>query len=412
MVSSFTYNEHWRKSPDVKVKRRNIKIGPQELGRHKPNLNIVTVGSIEADPNENLTAMGEFMASRFVNFVTDAREKGLTVAFDMPTGSSPKPFYEALKKMKADLSNVIFFGHEAEWPPAVGNSSLDYENQRKGILTDLGIKIQEITETGGQGNYVVMYQADIKPGSTDEEIRTTALDSAKKYDTILEDLLGREDVVSIGYYGVGVDGHGFGELQNFHMWPDIWQQTESTFITPIENYSLNKELLFLAGVFDSSKSATNDLLSKQQEYPHVRYLMGLGRKIMSKLDYSYHIFNSPSKYTALEHILGSIKSKGEGEKMLGRFQSFADMLRKKGVEIPDTSKAENCYQIVKLIQPLIGSGPENDDFSGLVRLIQEYFGLKTPVSMGILERANQGKSSTLIMPADISKGKEYEFLAK
>src|SRR3989338_3637545 len=123
-----------------------IKINSVELGPNKPELNIITAGSLEAHPEENLTAMGEFLASNFVNIVNDAKQKGKKVAFDMPTGSSPKPFYDALKKMvldkKVDLSkDVIFFCHEAEWPPAVGNSSLDYENQRTKILRDLGIEI-------------------------------------------------------------------------------------------------------------------------------------------------------------------------------------------------------------------------------------------------------------------------------
>lgn len=401
-------------SPEIRFKKRVIKIGRPELGRHKPPLNIITVGSLESSQEENLAAMGEYLATTLVNIAKDAKKHDKKVAFDMPTGSSPKPFYEALKKISKpeDLTNVIFFGHEAEWPPAIGSASLDYENQRLKILQELNIPIINITEVGGQGNYVSMYQADLKLNATDEEIRIAALQSAKKHDDILENLLDRKDVISIGYYGVGVDGHGFGEIQNPDMYHDSRLRTESTFITPLEEYSLKREQWFLAAAIGLSKSGTNDLWENRGQYSNVKYLMGLGTKIMNRLDHSFHIYNSSSKYIALEHTLGSMKSKGEGEKMLGRFQSFADMLRKKGVRIPNTSEASNCHQIVQLILPLIGSSPESNDFMEFVRLIQSYFGLKTPVSMGILERANSGKSSTIILPANIVKGKFFEFLAK
>lgn len=408
--------EHFRTSPEIRFKKRIIKIGRQELGHRKSNLNIVTIGSLEVAPEENLTTLGEFLASNFADIITDANKNYRKVAFDMPTGASPKPFYEALKRIvdskKVNLLNVIFFGHEAEWPPATGNPSLDYENQRRKILIDLGIEIKEITEPGMTGNYIPMYQAVESLLGSDDEIKQAALASAKKYDTILETLLERQDVVSIGYYGVGVDGHGFGELQNFHMFPDFWPQTEDTFITPIEDYSLDKELWFLTGVFDSSQSSANDLWNRREDYPNVRYLMGLGRRIMSRLDYSFHIFNSLSKYIALTHTLGSMRGEGQGEKMLDRFKSFVIELRESGIKIPDISEIKDCHQAVKLILSIIGPNSGEKIFSDFVRLIQTYFGLKTPVSMEILERAMKDKSSTLIMPANILKGKEYEFLAK
>src|SRR3989344_1008207 len=82
---------------------------------------------------EDLEALGQYGALHLATVIDFAKRFNRRVVVDMPTGSSPRPMWEALatmvKNREIDLSQVIWFGHEADWPPQTG-TSLDFEQQR------------------------------------------------------------------------------------------------------------------------------------------------------------------------------------------------------------------------------------------------------------------------------------------
>lgn len=404
-----------------------------ELGNGSP-INIVVVGSLAESRETNEKALGIYTAQLLVARINEARQKGSHLALDMPTGSSPKPTWSALREMasrdEVDLSNIIFFGHEAEWPPAIGNPSLDYENQRRQILKSLGIEpyeimhVDQITSKVIKGNFIPMYQ--LPPDGDD--VLAIATRSADIYDEEIKCLLDRPDVDSWGMYGVGPDGHGGGELQLFHLWPCKWETTGNTFLMGLGNYNYKNlwRLLTDNGSFDKGE---NTLWYRHQEFPKVQLLMGLGRNAMGRLDDSVHIFNSPSKYAAFINTMnglgGILKISGRevvglkifnsrGEELLSEFMNLAEDLYRRGRIGSDSFRqAKTCQQVVAVIlEPYEDKIPPEEITSPLWILFTKYFGYETPVCRLVKERTSMGKPSTLVLPADVVRNTQFEYLAE
>lgn len=425
------------------VRLQSIEISPPNVGLiHTLELThpyfrdvpIVVVGSRSATPEQNQAALGDYEARHLASIYKAARERGLRVAFDMPTGSSPKPAWGALRSVaeqeKIDLSSIVWFGHEADWPPQPG-SHLGYEDQRLQILKTVGVEPQYIVDpkiaeqSPNPGNYVSMHLVEPTDLSI-KAVETAAKQSAREYDKTLAALFNRHDALSVGHYGVGPDGHGGGEYQLFQLWLKEWLETRNSFIIPVGAYSYEKGLWRLMGRNDAFDIGNNALAYKDN--PYVQFLMGLGRNVIENLDFSLHIFNNASKFTPFAHTLNALGGRlhtadgrvmrmstdiGEGEALFKEFQSYAAGLEQKGMLTSSKyNDAKDCYDIVQIIGKTLKEGTHPEEiYYPLWRLINRYFGAQIPVSRIIRERAMKGKRTSILISADALIGTEYESLA-
>ncbi len=415
---------------NINVQRHLIEIPgiPSSVG-------LDVVGSLRQSLEQNQRDLGIYNAGHLITAINQAKQTSLYVAFDMPTGATPKSTWNALRKAieegGVDLSRVIWFGHEADFygPP---NSNFDYEQQRLHILQKLGVSIQPIIEPIAaaepvlHANYVPMHLYRPRDDSI-TSIKSAARNSMVTYDQILHTLLKRKDVLSLGFHGVGKDSHGFGELQLFHMWQEAWKLTAASFITPIENYRYRNGLWRLPDGKGGYEIDNNALGEQLQNYPELQLLAGLGRNVLTGLDTCLEIFNDQKKYpafrTTLQALRENIRSASgdiinnnfqqpEREELLPLFIEYATKLQDAGKLQPsDYQKAGSCFKVMQLIsQSWIGESDETVYYP-LWSLITRYFGSETPVSRVIKERAAIGKKTTMVLPADVVRDTELESLA-
>ena len=397
-----------------------------ELSKRYEPIDMYVVGSLSASLEANQRALGLFTAQQFKYTIDEASRKGKYVLCDMPTGSTPKPTWEALREMidknEIDLERVIWVGHEAELPPQE-HPPLGYETQRIEILQKLGINIQRIINEHAakletiEGNYLAMHS--FKPG--DEINIDEANRCAAEYDRLLATLLNRRDIVSFGMYGVGGDGHGFGEFQRKHMWPEEWEKTQDTFLTPLSDYSYRHGFW---PIFDEHNIPMADNALGEDEnrkkFPDVQLLMGMGRNTLARLDNSIHVFNSSSKAQAFEQTLkalgGQIRSETGitfpnptgpacGETMLTDFKTLAEKWQQEEKIRSDCGFAEKetRFTVVQEILKSLNQSLSKEEYFELWHLFSQYFGDQTPVSMMLMERAQRGKKNVIVVTADVAK---------
>ncbi len=359
-------------------------------------------GRVDLIIAKDQSELGIIGAQHLLRVVDRATALGMRVFFDMPTGSSPQPIWQAWETLvaeKVDLSSVFLVGgHEAELPPQTG-TSLDYERQREEILQRFGISVQPITyeqALNGQfekGNFIPMYL--VKPDNPDDitSVKLAAEQSVRKYDKILNQLFSRRDIVIIGYHGVGPDSHGCGEFQLFHMWPKIWRTTFDSFVIPSDRYTPQGglwKLMDANGGFDTGDNFVG------LKFPDI-FLMGLGRQHLLRLDHAVEIFDKPTKALALQRTLEALRgvNPGEGEVMLDEFKAMAAELR---IGCED---AATCYQVFQKICSSLGSNAPVESFYPLWKLATRYFGSDTPVARVIRERAELGLPTTLLTTQEV-----------
>ncbi|MDO8609743.1 MAG: hypothetical protein Q7R95_04290 [bacterium] len=390
-----------------------------ELGPLLSRVSLIVIGHLGETESQNMLALGKYTAKVIMSENKSAEESGRHMLFDMPTGSTPAPGYSVLHEKviheNVHLDYLDPFGHEIEFPTQNNESGLRYKEQLEKAIRNIGLN---------SANYLPMLP-DLRENASLEEIQI-AVDIMH---VRLINLLNKQE--SFGIYGVGLDGHGWGEAQRFHLWTDEWAKIWRSYIVPVERYSFQNGHWPLADGNGFNLTLNNALFDDKTKHTELKYLIGIGREIyVNHLKRAYHIFNTSKKAVALEHTLHAMGGKiitakgesieverirGKGNGMLDSFKNLARILIAKGIINGDKfENASNCYQIVQEIFKTKIRDFTNDELHMIWGLLDEYHGMETAVSKLTLERQGDkdtDKSTVFIISAEALRNTEFRRLA-
>lgn len=374
------------------------------------DVQLTVVGSPENDFEQNQEAYGEHVAERIIERINQATAEGKTLVLDMATGASPVQVWKALRQAvqagSVDMSRVVFMGHEEGWGTIKPGSIVDFEGDRMNAIESFGVEVQPIESTDQisgeqiQGNYMVMH--------LDENPRVAAV----KFRDNLAALKARDDIVFLGIYGVGADGH-VDEMQVDSMGikartersevfyekpapdqpdapPRIGQRDDELGkVLPEEGFSPNSwergfhkwrkpgaqdgdEDEFLPGnnVFNYRGKPTDELFGRPADqdpnFGSVDEIIGLGWRDLFREEEMIFLFNNPGKKLAFQLALeGSFSSeiqedgktimevdldRGEGEKILPQVKEFAAELTRQGLlDVTECQDADKVSDVFRAI---------------------------------------------------------------
>lgn len=470
----FIMIEAERHDHKIKPDFSNVRTGTEETGPFpEPSIDLVVVGSLDAAPEQNREAFGEYIAGIVATEVRTAGYNGKYLLLDAATGSSPASVWEALPKTDVGSKhNLILMGHEA----ALGTA--DFDTARANTLTSLGhsvLPILSVREVSMQpdlaGNFIPMRLFDVKredypDGDEGDKAYwkaqdSAAEDSARLHTEIVRAVIARGDVASLGIYGIGKDGH-IGEWQKKDMGLRSADDKKDGFVQPQESYSIE------AGDFvwaEDNSGENNNLywkrgLKRGQAYGRAEWqagysgqdvVMGLGLRDMLALDHVVLAFNDESKsfvfQLAMEGSLdGTItkgrkriaqlhRDKGEGEGMWEEFANYGRVIEFDGLIEQGTVKSINeaivetaswkkdkterpedlrCGLLYRAIYKALdkeGIKADSPYYKDMWRFTNKYIGKRSPLGQLIRMRALLGKQTTIVATPEVVRGTPYESLA-
>ncbi len=423
--------------------------------------------SIELVVASDLETFGQYIAGIVAQTAEEAGRQNKRLVLDAATGGSPKAVWFSLGEMAAtataDLSNVIVMGHEEAWGPEPG-SDTDFDYQRKATLTNLGQEVRPITEVAQiqsesiEGNFVPMHfvsvsRAEFKDGENGEiefqkAQERAAAESARRYTEIVRALLGREDVESLGVYGIGTDGH-IGEEPITGMGFRAGLARRDAFVRVKEDYSVERGHFqiedAMPNVYWKRNLAEGELYGRALEQKDVamtsqEVVVGLGLRDMLSLDHLVLAFNNASKRVAFELAMeGSVKGvltrdgeevrgverdAGEGEGIWDELAAYGKDLE--GKIIPEGTVDRINRMFVGRLHPKKCGLLYKAIYAGLDRIeasagdpIYEkmgefslrYIGRRSPLGQFIRMRELLGKKTTIVVTPEVVRGTAYESLA-
>lgn len=415
---------------------------------------------------------GRTAAELLVKQINQAKQKGKTVVFDIATGSTPKTIWPVLQQLVADqvvdfTQNVVFMGHEEAFGPYEPGTASDFDDHRRRIVKSLGVEevgIKNESQVKGDaidGNFIPMHQVNADLSATDRKLAEyeAALESAARYQEIVSALRARNDVVFLGLYGVGTDGH-VGEQQINKMSLEERAQRQQAFVYPIEDNSVEYGLFHWLSDDNQFHPENNEMwvrnLMPGQKHGRTatqtegygeggygdgaEYFMGLGWLDMVTLDHLVLVFNSSSKALALSLVLagsydGMIKDDfgielkqvkadlGEGENIFIDLRSLKNKLITSGLmkkNILETEKEQNisaCHKIFQEIYDSLnenGVSANNPIYQELWNLWNRFYGKQAPIAVLVRERMTLGKKTTIVTSTEVvtdSKHKNLKLLS-
>lgn len=432
------------------------------------------VGSSKESAEHNQEKYGEYLAERIAAAINNAKKSGKKLVFDMATGSTPKAawpkFNEMADKGNVAMDNVIVMGHEEAWGTFQKGSKSDFDAYRRNFLTENHQSVSEIRTidqvSGAEisGNFIPMHlqeadRNDFPEG--DEGIKLfrqaesqAAAESAQQYGQLIDSIQKRDDVYTLGLYGVGTDGH-IGEVQISAMGKEATKDRRSFYADSLENYSVEHGLFYWQkdtpqgkddefhpdnNVFWKRGAAEGEAVGRAvwQGYADIHEGVGIGWKEMLREDEIVLAFNNESKQLAFQLAMegsldGSITSdssgesvmdierdKGEGENVLPDLEAFALSLEDEGVleaGAVERNKHDNgqSHGLFKAIYEALNKKEyvaEDPEYKELWKFVNRYIGKRAPVSRLIRMRALLGKKTELVVTPEVVKGTNFEKLAQ
>lgn len=400
-------------------------------------IHIVIPGSPEKSSEENMEAYGMEVIQRFSKLHDQASKDGKTILFDLATGSSPAAVYKALntslKQGTVSLSNVVFTGHDEAWGSYQSGSKSDFDNFRRELLEKNGIEvtpitsIEQVTAKKLEGNFLPMHQ--------NQDPKQAMVQFGGLYSTLQK----RDDILSVGLYGVGTDAH-VGEMQTQDQGLQISMKQRNVYVASLTHYSVEDGSFYWRNDEGGFHPEDNIFWTREEKegedsgraalegYTGIDYIMGLGWRQLLGLDVMLLTFNNESKSLALNlAIEGSIDgvittedgsvveriqwNKGEGEGILADLRAYVEEL---GADVPDMQNAHLKADL--LFRAAYGKLHEEkasaDDprYRQLWEFANRYLGKRAPLSRLLRLRTLLGKETVIIATPETFKHSNHEAL--
>ncbi len=407
----------------------------QKISAAAKSIQIIIAGSLEKSREENLEAYAMEVVQLFAERHDQARKENRTILFDLATGSSPAPIYKALemslKQGTLSMDKVIFTGHEEAWGSYEPESKSDFDYFRRTLLESNGIEvtpmtsIEQVIATKLEGNFLPMHLNEDPKQAIDQ---FAALFSA---------LQKREDVMSIGLYGVGTDGH-VGEMQTQDQGRHISVLQRNPYVASLKHYSVEDGSFYWKNDEGGFHPEDNIFWTREKKegedtgraalegYTGIDYIVGLGWRQLLQLDVMFITLNNESKSLALNlAIEGSIngvittedgteieriqRSKGEGEGILTDLRAYVAQL---GADAPDMRKSHPKADLLfrAAYDKLHEDEASADDsrYRQLWELANRYLGKRAPLSRLLRLRTLLGKETVIVATPETFKYSNYK----
>jgi hypothetical protein len=255
-------------------------------------------------------------------------------------------------------------------------------------------------------------------------------------------LLVRDDVESLGVYGIGTDGH-IGEWQISDMGFRVAADKMDAFVQPQEQYSVEAGQFPIGGkpnIYWTRGMKRGGVMGRALWQPDMgsqEVVYGLGLREMLKLDHVIFAFNDDSKANsfalAMEgtadvrlleegNDIGIIdRNEGIGEEIWNRLAAYGRELEWQEI-IPEGTVDKIVSSKIRLKCGLLyreiyegldraEAKADNPIYTKMGEFTLEYVGRRSPVGQFIRFRELLGRENTIVATPEVVKGTPYEFLA-
>lgn len=459
--------DHYRFTPEKTPLESDTPKGTEALEKLQ-DVTITVVGSKSETPEHNLESFGSYIATKIARSLRRVQNDNKYLLLDIPTGGTPESVWPKLKTEFTKGLNgdrLIVMGHEEAWGTYKPGSHSDFDGARKRVLEDNQIPVQAVSTVGLakhpiQGNFISMHIHEVKredfpadeAGEKDfyAAEAKAARTSASEHAEVVKILRERPDTVSLGFYGVGTDGH-IDEMQTNMMGREESFGKRESYHEPHITYSVEKGLLFWKKDGDGYHTEDNILWKRGagkdepvgraiwQDYPSVHEISALGWRHLLRLDDMIVAFNSKSKSLAFDlamsgSMTGSVtdmhgekamdieRAKGEGEAILTDLREYVRGLEKDGLVPAGTVEknealpkgAPKCGPLFAAVYEALDSieaDASNPQYEKMWEFANRYIGKRAPISRLVRMRALVGKKTELVLTPEVIKGTKYETLA-